>query len=274
MNKPWTDENIEFLRANWLKMSSREIALVVGFHSTSVRHRAKILGLENKLKFWTEEKLQILRDNWLSMNAHEIGELIGYEITAIKEKARYLGLPSKKNSWWTEERIAFLREKWPTDMRADQIASEPAGCSKNSIIGKAHRLKLADKRPIDWGYREQEHQRRKIERAAQKITEKALRQSQQEPTARDQPTARNLTKIFDLSLAGLITLDITFTDLKSGHCRWPVGDAGAIVYCGHQKLDGQSYCAAHYCMSYLPTNTRTRSAIAAVAQRSKELESV
>ena len=52
---------------------------------------------------------------------------------------------------WGAAQIARLSELWDTGMPASQIAAR-MGISKNSVIGKCHRLKLLPRpSPIHWG---------------------------------------------------------------------------------------------------------------------------
>ncbi len=45
---------------------------------------------------------------------------------------------------WTEERIECLKELWTEGLSASQIAAELGeGVSRNAVLGKAHRLGLA-----------------------------------------------------------------------------------------------------------------------------------
>ena len=44
---------------------------------------------------------------------------------------------------WTEEREKKLRELWEKGHTASQIAEMLGGTTRNAVIGKAHRLKLA-----------------------------------------------------------------------------------------------------------------------------------
>ena len=44
---------------------------------------------------------------------------------------------------WSEEREAKLRELWEKGHTASQIAEILGGITRNAVIGKAHRLKLA-----------------------------------------------------------------------------------------------------------------------------------
>ncbi len=38
-------------------------------------------------------------------------------------------------------------------------------------------------------------------------------------------------------------LNIALVDLEAGHCRWPSGVP--VMFCGHPKADGSSYCPGH-----------------------------
>jgi hypothetical protein len=50
-------------------------------------------------------------------------------------------------SWWNEERDNALRELWKTETSAREIAKEMGATSRNSVIGRAHRLGLSGQRP-------------------------------------------------------------------------------------------------------------------------------
>lgn len=44
---------------------------------------------------------------------------------------------------WTEERVELLKQLWAEGHSASQIAVKMGGVTRNAVIGKAHRLKLA-----------------------------------------------------------------------------------------------------------------------------------
>src|SRR6267378_464154 len=44
---------------------------------------------------------------------------------------------------WTESRTELLRKLWSGKLSASQIAAELGGITRNSVIGKAHRLNLS-----------------------------------------------------------------------------------------------------------------------------------
>ena len=56
-------------------------------------------------------------------------------------------------SWWTPERIAQLRTLAASGLTSSQVARR-MGVSRNTIIGKAYRLKIAWGHGVKWG---QEH---------------------------------------------------------------------------------------------------------------------
>lgn len=47
--------------------------------------------------------------------------------------------------WWTERRCASLRTLWNIGYTASEIAGE-LGCTRDAVIGKAHRMKLTPRR--------------------------------------------------------------------------------------------------------------------------------
>ncbi len=41
------------------------------------------------------------------------------------------------------------------------------------------------------------------------------------------------------------TPGISFFDLKTHHCRWPLGDGPAVFFCGAARVPPSSYCPRH-----------------------------
>jgi len=44
---------------------------------------------------------------------------------------------------WTDDRVELLKKLWSDGLSASQIAAELGGISRNSVIGKVHRLSLS-----------------------------------------------------------------------------------------------------------------------------------
>lgn len=133
---------------------------------------------------------------------------------------------------WTPEHEATLRELWPT-MRGDEIAQR-LGTTKGAVHGKVRRMKLLVKRPS--GVKDLP---RKPTPAAQFLPT-LKKQHAPAPVVYNDPT-------------DVEPLRVQFMDLKSHHCRWICDDG---TYCGHQVLDCQSYCPAHYRLTHDPVPPR------------------
>ena len=57
-------------------------------------------------------------------------------------------------SSWTDERIAYVAERWSQGVTARQIAQElGGGISHSAVMGKIHRLGIAGLSPNAWAHR-------------------------------------------------------------------------------------------------------------------------
>ena len=143
---------------------------------------------------------------------------------------------------WTKEREQRLRKLWEKGYTASQIA-EMLGenTTRNAVIGKAHRLKLAA-------------------RAA----------SKQSKSLKKQDAASGLNKregyISRKSRFKSLLLDKNFEaenpkkleELSDKNCRWPIGhpDEENFYFCGRNPVDGFSYCKLHVLYAFQPKNQK------------------
>ena len=136
---------------------------------------------------------------------------------------------------WTAEKIETLKTMWADEAPIAEIASI-LSCTRNSVIGKAHRLKLS---------------------------RRSKTSPQREPAKRGDCGGgtvlriRNRLKHKPLPKPWLgddadIPLEQrkTIFKLKNHHCRWPVGEpyTPGFFFCGHPSADlaGQApYCTVH-----------------------------
>ena len=112
---------------------------------------------------------------------------------------------------WTDEKIKQLKKLWSKGKTTVEIAKE-MGISKNSVIGKVHRLELtARPSPI----------RRK----------EAVAVHHRKPAS---PHKNNGEKC-------------CLMDLKTNTCRWPIGEPEDkdFHFCGKQTVTGKPYCSDH-----------------------------
>jgi hypothetical protein len=125
---------------------------------------------------------------------------------------------------WSPDAIRVLTELWNCNtMSASEIAII-MGITRNSVIGKAHRLQLVNK------------DGRKAVAYKPKIKPKRKKRmrSPQPPQPLPEPE--------------LAPAPVEYLDLKHWHCRAIVdgiGSDGLVLSCGRRKLDGSSYCGMH-----------------------------
>jgi len=199
------------------------------------------------MSYWTEEEDAILREHWGQKSPSEIGKMINKSRSAIFERAnRRLGLTSsfrKNTQFWTPEQDEFLRQNW-IHMQAYEIGVS-VGKSKASVIGRANRLKLPNKR---------------VALATLGLKIKTYRG----PT-RETRSSRKMKPRPPLVYTGAYDIAPTcapvhFWDVKKDQCRGIVGEAndGLVMFCGetvckkpvqsgmdYEYVD-TSYCIYHY----------------------------
>lgn len=132
---------------------------------------------------------------------------------------------------WTDERVAELKRLWETGKSASEIG-KILGVSKNSVVGKAHRLKLKSRpSPI----------RRtpfvKPKAAPRKEPPKPQPQVIHEPAPLPAPRP--------------------IVGVKGPKCLWPIGDPGDtdFHFCEAPAVAGKPYCPQHCARAYI---TKTR----------------
>ena len=142
---------------------------------------------------------------------------------------------------WTEEREKKLKELWEKGHTASQIAEMLGGTTRNAVIGKAHRLKLAA-RAIAKGsvaknkYQKNQNQAPKPEKLSRKAKFKSLL----------------LDKNFEPENPK------TLEELNDTTCRWPIGhpDEKDFYFCGRTPVDGFTYCQLHVLYGFQPKNAK------------------
>ncbi len=167
---------------------------------------------------------------------------------------------------WTDERINELTRLWQQGLSASEIGKR-LGVSKNSIVGKAHRLNLPSRpSPIRQGEEEEtasgsaEPQRR----AARKNTAKANGSAESgsaKAASSGNGKANGSAKTRNRSATGgnpaSFRAQVEARGGRSG-CLWPIGDPNDpdFHFCGAAAAPGKPYCPEHAARAYI---TRSRS---------------
>lgn len=185
---------------------------------------------------------------------------------------------------WNDEMVESLKKMWDEGLSTGEIGRR-LGVSKNSIVGKVHRLQLvARPSPIKKKDGSSPAPKAKTENkskakaakpekttdsASPKKTEKAkapVVETKKEPEKA--PTAPQPAKIpvkekehdayVNVSIPVAHTPKkpgekVTVTDLDNHTCRWPIGDPKDenFHFCGANVRIGQTYCEEHAAIAYV-----------------------
>ena len=136
---------------------------------------------------------------------------------------------------WTEERVEELKQLWESGKSASEIG-KILGVSKNSVVGKAHRLKL-QARPSPIRRTPAPKSKSSPPKTAAKTQSQAPKKIEPPVPAPPQPTASASAP----------------PNTKGPKCLWPIGDPGDpdFHFCGAPAIHGKPYCGEHCARAYI-----------------------
>lgn len=133
---------------------------------------------------------------------------------------------------WTDERVEALKKLWQEGLTASQIAKQLGACSRNAVIGKAHRLGLSNRPKVSAP---------RALRPAREPQAAMPRRPLAPPRSVIRPEATPTVSALKEApgLATVLTLGVHM-------CKWPIGDPGheGFTFCGHRSRSGP-YCVEH-----------------------------
>jgi GcrA cell cycle regulator len=161
---------------------------------------------------------------------------------------------------WTDDRVELLQKLWAEGLSASQVAAELGpGITRNAVIGKIHRLGLAE--------------RAKTASAPRTRAPKAARPAASAPRMASHAVHGNVA----LALAPQTVViphaqpeeevvipmseRVALMELRESMCRWPMGDPTTpeFRFCGAKSpMGGGPYCAQHSRVAYQPAQDRRR----------------
>lgn len=173
-------------------------------------------------------------------------------------------MPHANRDWWTEERIARLKELHAKGFSMQAMAEE-LGTTRNAIAGKLHRLGVRVRRtPLTEEEieartalrREQDAERKRRKRAKKAERRNVLRLVRANSNSTVLRMLDTITsEVGKLREVNILPHNVALTDLTDHDCRYPYGE-GEFLFCGHTKQDGSSYCPAHTALCFKPVESR------------------
>lgn len=145
---------------------------------------------------------------------------------------------------WTSEMVKELEKMWQNGLTTNEIAKQ-LGVSKNSVVGKVHRLSLiARPSPIK---KKEEEAELPLVQPAPKPCKKTKDESSKNEVCAEQ--AAPVLPEAPITTKGCIKL----SELNSHTCRWPIGDPkdDHFCFCGKKVRAGQTYCDEHAAIAYV-----------------------
>ena len=146
--------------------------------------------------------------------------------------------------------VEDLKIMWKQGLTTGEIGKR-LGVSKNSIVGKVHRLQL-DARPSPIKKKDEEPQ---VTEEIQ-VKETPSKNKTDKKVAEPESKAPEKTAPISVSVAPVEKKNngyVRLTDLDNHTCRWPVGDPKDenFHFCGKKVRIGQTYCEEHAALAYV-----------------------
>jgi hypothetical protein len=154
---------------------------------------------------------------------------------------------------WTDERKAEARRLWMAGYSASLIAESIGNdCTRNSIIGLAHRGKWGQRRPVYARSTAPKRPRRLYVKPADvKARARPPRPARPPPPPKPIPQRR-------MPPGGW-----TLLDLSHHQCHWPVNApprGGLYLFCGDRTFNGTAYCEYHHRIGFTGTKRQPSTA--------------
>ena len=111
----WTEDKIDYLKANWNKTSMRQMMLFLHALDITIIDKANELGLEPyKSNRWTKEEEKELIELSKQYTIEEISKMMGKSYSAIDHKMQRMHIKSitaiNLENRWTEEKDNYIRQ--------------------------------------------------------------------------------------------------------------------------------------------------------------------
>jgi GcrA cell cycle regulator len=178
-------------------------------------------------------------------------------------------MPNQRSGMWDKALEDKACRMWNDEgLSASRIArmltvETGRNYTKNSIIGKMHRLQKAGRA---------ESRKSPIKKAKKECLKECFKPVSRRDIKtlsekRDCPRLSPIVHNFKPIPRPVVVCDeprpdgsVTILELRRHHCRWPMGEPSfEMRYCGAQAMEDRPYCAAHHRIAYRPRENKTPS---------------
>lgn len=174
-----------------------------------------------------------------------LAQKLGRTQSAIVSRVRLLGVHKARTDVWSEARTDLLKQLYFEGLSASRIAGIIGGVTRNAVIGKCHRLGLAERTTV---LRKKNAPR--VATSAASTTYERLGRKLRSALPVEPLPPRAETDI----------PRVAFADLEPMMCRWIVNEVSeGAMCCGDTIIPGRSYCAHHVQRATPPLQRRTPS---------------
>lgn len=146
---------------------------------------------------------------------------------------------------FTKEEDIVIHQNY--DKVSARKLAELLGRTKNSVIGRAHRLGLGRSRK-EVNIINSVLQIRRVKAADNPVGKRKSILPVRSPSI-----TAGKKNIFVPESQRIATplngVGVHIVGLKPNHCRWVIGEPSELTYCGGDKIEGSAYCGAHHFQS-------------------------
>jgi len=135
VSKRWTSEEEDFLRANYNKMSNKELAEKFNVTTISIQRKLSRLNLIRQVqKKWTEKEEKYLRENYQEFSDAQLSKKFNVTPIAIKRKLNRLGLRRGQRKRTVKKNVEKVVLKKEVKEKTVQPITKLKKPSSNSFI--------------------------------------------------------------------------------------------------------------------------------------------
>ena len=176
------------------------------------------------------------------------------QVSANAIRLRALKLKSEPiPALWSDWQLDILKAEWPKGKLSSSQIGNLIGKTRNSVIGKAHRLKLGSRAPSGDRRSGSDRKNRKERPPRVKATIPRAPKINMAIIKKGVPP-----KFYPEAVPLTTKPPISIMELGTGTCHAPVGHGrdGLVVYCGDFTFADKPYCEGHCAMYYAPPRVR------------------